>query len=147
MSSTTYAPRFRSRYNEEIREALKDELGLPNLMMVPKLEKIVLNMGVGEAVGSAKLLEGALADMKTIAGQKTGGHTSQKVSRQLQATRRPGHRLQGHPPRRPHVRILRPTDLLGHPANTGLPGAPAEVVRRQRQLYLRCDRTAHVSRD
>ena len=70
MSSTTYAPRLRTRYDEEIREALKDELGLPNLMMVPKLEKIVLNMGVGEAVGSAKLLEGALEDLKTIAGQK-----------------------------------------------------------------------------
>ncbi|MYH88308.1 MAG: 50S ribosomal protein L5, partial [Acidimicrobiaceae bacterium] len=70
MPSTTYAPRFRTRYNTEIREALKDELDLPNLMMVPKLEKIVLNMGVGEAVGSAKLLESALADMTTIAGQK-----------------------------------------------------------------------------
>ena len=70
MPSTTYAPRFHTRYNEEIRPALKDELGLPNLMMVPKLEKIVINMGVGEAVGSAKLLESALADMTTIAGQK-----------------------------------------------------------------------------
>jgi len=70
MSATTYAPRFRTRYNDEIRSALKEELGLPNVMMVPKLEKIVLNMGVGEAVGQAKLLEGALADMETIAGQK-----------------------------------------------------------------------------
>ena len=70
MPSTTHAPRFHTRYNEEIRAALQDELGLPNLMMVPKLEKIVINMGVGEAVGSAKLLESALADMTTIAGQK-----------------------------------------------------------------------------
>ncbi len=70
MSTTTYSPRLRTRYNEEIRAALKEELGLPNVMMVPKLEKIVLNMGVGEAVGSAKLLDGALADMETIAGQK-----------------------------------------------------------------------------
>ena len=70
MPGTSYSPRFRTRYNDEIRAALKDELGLPNLMMVPKLEKIVLNMGVGEAVGSAKLLESALADMATIAGQK-----------------------------------------------------------------------------
>ena len=70
MPSTTYAPRFRTRYNEEIRASLQEELALPNLMMVPKLEKIVLNMGVGEAVGSAKLLEGALEDMTTIAGQK-----------------------------------------------------------------------------
>ena len=70
MSTTTYQPRLRTRYNEEIRAALKDELELPNVMMVPKIEKIVLNMGVGEAVGSAKLIEGALKDMETIAGQK-----------------------------------------------------------------------------
>lgn len=70
MTTTTYKPRLYTRYNEEIRAALKDELELPNVMMVPKIEKIVLNMGVGEAVGSAKLIEGALADMETIAGQK-----------------------------------------------------------------------------
>ncbi len=70
MSSTTYAPRFRTRYNEEIKSALKDELDLPNVMMIPKLEKIVINMGVGEAVGQAKLLDGALSDLETIAGQK-----------------------------------------------------------------------------
>ncbi len=70
MSTATYTPRLRTRYTDEIRAALKEELGLPNVMMVPKLEKIVLNMGVGDAVGQAKLLEGALADMETIAGQK-----------------------------------------------------------------------------
>ena len=70
MHTTTYKPRLRTKYNEEIRAALKDQLELPNVMMVPRIEKIVLNMGVGEAVGSAKLLEGALADMEIIAGQK-----------------------------------------------------------------------------
>lgn len=70
MTATSYTPRFCTRYNEQIRVALQDELGLPNLMMVPKLEKIVVNMGVGEAVGSAKLLESALNDLATIAGQK-----------------------------------------------------------------------------
>ncbi|MEZ5245884.1 MAG: 50S ribosomal protein L5 [Acidimicrobiales bacterium] len=70
MSTTTYKPRLRTMYNEEIRPALKEQLDIPNVMMVPKIEKIVLNMGVGEAVASAKLLEGALADMETIAGQK-----------------------------------------------------------------------------
>ena len=70
MATTTYAPRLRTRYYDEIREALQAELELPNVMMVPRLEKIVLNMGVGDAVGQAKLLDGALADMETIAGQK-----------------------------------------------------------------------------
>ena len=70
MATATYTPRLRTRYDSEIRAALQGELELPNVMMVPRLEKIVLNMGVGDAVGSAKLLEGALADMETIAGQK-----------------------------------------------------------------------------
>ena len=47
-----------------------NDLKLDNIMLVPKIEKIVLNMGVGDAVGQAKLLEGALSDMETIAGQK-----------------------------------------------------------------------------
>ena len=70
MTTATHAPRLRTRYDEEIRDALRAELELPNVMMVPRIEKIVLNMGVGDAVAQAKLLEGALADMETIAGQK-----------------------------------------------------------------------------
>jgi large subunit ribosomal protein L5 len=68
--TTTITPRLRTRYNDEIRAQLKDTLKLDNIMLVPKIEKIVLNMGVGDAVGQAKLLEGALSDMETIAGQK-----------------------------------------------------------------------------
>lgn len=68
--TTTITPRLRTRYNDEIRATLKDTLELDNIMLVPKIEKIVLNMGVGDAVGQAKLLEGALSDMETVAGQK-----------------------------------------------------------------------------
>ena len=68
--TTTITPRLRTRYNDEIRAQLKDTLELDNIMLVPKIEKIVLNMGVGDAVGQAKLIEGALSDMETIAGQK-----------------------------------------------------------------------------
>ena len=70
MSTTILAPRLRTKYKEEIRAHLKDTLELDNIMLVPKIDKIVLNMGVGDAVGQAKLLEGALSDMETIAGQK-----------------------------------------------------------------------------
>ena len=52
------------------RDVIHRDLKLDNIMLVPKIEKIVLNMGVGDAVGQAKLLEGALSDMETIAGQK-----------------------------------------------------------------------------
>jgi large subunit ribosomal protein L5 len=70
MPTATYTPRLKVRYNDEIRPKLKDDLGLGNIMQVPRLEKIVLNMGVGDALQSAKVLEGALADLTTITGQK-----------------------------------------------------------------------------
>ncbi len=62
--------RMRERYDAEIRDALKDELGLANVMQVPKLTKIVVNMGVGDAAQQAKLLDGAVADLTAITGQK-----------------------------------------------------------------------------
>jgi large subunit ribosomal protein L5 len=70
MATTTYLPRLKVRYNAEIRPKLKDDLDLPNIMQVPRLSKIVVNMGVGDALQSAKLLEGALTDLSTITGQK-----------------------------------------------------------------------------
>ena len=70
MATATYIPRLKVRYNEEIRGSLKDQLELGNVMQVPRLEKIVINMGVGEALQSAKTLEGAITDLSTIAGQK-----------------------------------------------------------------------------
>jgi large subunit ribosomal protein L5 len=64
------APRLKERYNEQLRGQLQDQLGLANVMEVPRLVKIVVNMGVGDAVGQASLLEGAQADLTTITGQK-----------------------------------------------------------------------------
>ena len=68
--STTTIPRFKARYNDEIRDRLKDELGLANVMQVPRFEKVVVNMGVGDAVAQAKLLDGAVEDLGIITGQK-----------------------------------------------------------------------------
>ena len=58
------------KYNEEIRPALKKELGLSNTMAVPRIEKIVLNMGLGEATQNVKIMDPLVADLATIAGQK-----------------------------------------------------------------------------
>jgi large subunit ribosomal protein L5 len=69
-SQATPTPRLKAKYDDEIRAALKDQLGLGNVMQVPRLEKIVINMGVGAAVGQPSLLEGAVKDLTTIAGQK-----------------------------------------------------------------------------
>ncbi len=57
-------------YLDELRPKLQSDLGLANIMEVPKLEKITLNMGVGEAVGDRKIMENAVGDMAAIAGQK-----------------------------------------------------------------------------
>jgi large subunit ribosomal protein L5 len=63
-------PRLKVRYNEELRGQLLETIGVGNIMEVPRLSKIVINMGVGDAVAQASLLEGAVRDLTTIAGQK-----------------------------------------------------------------------------
>ncbi|MDY7100773.1 MAG: 50S ribosomal protein L5 [Actinomycetota bacterium] len=63
-------PRMRVRYDREIKSKLQQQLELPNVMTVPGLEKIVVNMGVGEALNQPRLLDGALEDLATITGQK-----------------------------------------------------------------------------
>ena len=61
---------LKDKYKTEIAPQLKEELGLANVMEVPRITKITLNMGVGEAIGDKKVLESAVADMEKIAGQK-----------------------------------------------------------------------------
>src|SRR6201992_3316573 len=73
MTATTEAPpapRLKERYASEIAPALRDEFGFANVMQVPGLTKIVVNMGVGEAARDAKLIEGAVRDLSTITGQR-----------------------------------------------------------------------------
>jgi len=70
MTTTTTRPRLKVRFDDEIRPALKEELGLDNIMQVPRLSKIVLNSGVGRATQQASLLEGAQRDLELITGQK-----------------------------------------------------------------------------
>ncbi len=71
MAATTHQnPRLKARYDEELRPALQQELGLANVMEVPRLEKIVVNIGVGLATQQASLLDGAVADLSIITGQK-----------------------------------------------------------------------------
>jgi large subunit ribosomal protein L5 len=63
-------PRQKVRYREEIMPALREQFGYPNVMQIPGLVKVVVNMGVGEAARDAKLIDGALRDLATITGQK-----------------------------------------------------------------------------
>jgi large subunit ribosomal protein L5 len=69
-ATETYSPRLKDYYNTELRPQLKEELGLRTVMQVPKLTKITLNMGVGEAKTDAKQLDQAIEELTTIAGQR-----------------------------------------------------------------------------
>ena len=71
MSTTeTYTPRLKVRYRDEIRPELQRDLELGNIMQVPTLTKIVVNMGVGDAITDPKSIEGAMRDLKIITGQQ-----------------------------------------------------------------------------
>lgn len=70
MADTVYIPRLRTQYDETIKPALIKEFGYKNVMQAPKLDKVVLNIGVGEAVNDTKKVRAAAADLEKIAGQK-----------------------------------------------------------------------------
>ncbi len=65
-----YEPRMKSEYRQRIRKAMKDKFAYSNEMMIPKLDKIVVNMGIGEAVGDSKKAAAAMKDLAAITGQK-----------------------------------------------------------------------------
>jgi large subunit ribosomal protein L5 len=69
-AAPAYTPRLKRLYDEELRARLKDELGLSSVMEVPRIEKVTLNMGVGEAKTDAKQLESAIDELTIIAGQR-----------------------------------------------------------------------------
>lgn len=77
-ATKTYTPRLKERYRSEIVARLQTELGLGNVMQVPKPVKVVVNMGVGDAAKDAKLLEGAVKDLTTITGQRPAIRRSRK---------------------------------------------------------------------
>lgn len=69
-TAATTIPRLKQKYHDQVKTSLKSDLGLSNVMQVPKMEKIVINMGVGRATQQPSLLEGAVKDLTRISGQK-----------------------------------------------------------------------------
>jgi large subunit ribosomal protein L5 len=69
-ATETYTPRLKTQYENEIRPRLKEELGVSSIMQVPKISKITLNMGVGEAKNDAKQMDAAIEELTIIAGQR-----------------------------------------------------------------------------
>ncbi|AMD95159.1 50S ribosomal protein L5 [Leptotrichia sp. oral taxon 847] len=76
--SEKYIPRLQKLYKEEIISSLMKELNLKNIMQVPKLDKIIVNMGIGEAVSNPKLIDAALNELKLITGQQPVPRTAKK---------------------------------------------------------------------
>jgi large subunit ribosomal protein L5 len=76
--ATRVPPRLKQRYAAEIAAAMREEFGYPNVMQVPSLTKIVVNMGVGEAARDAKLIDGAVRDLAIITGQKPAVNRARK---------------------------------------------------------------------
>lgn len=76
--ATTYVPRLKSKYKDEIRTALKDKFQYKSVMQVPKLEKIAINQGVGAATTDKKLIETAISELTTITGQQAVSSKSKK---------------------------------------------------------------------
>ena len=70
MAKAAYTPRLKERYKTEIRKAMQEKFSYANEMQIPKLEKVVINMGVGEAVNDRKVVEKAAGELELIAGQK-----------------------------------------------------------------------------
>ena len=139
-------PRLRTHFDEVVRKKLTEQFGYKNPMQVPVLEKVVINMGIGEGVNDRKKVENAAADLALIAGQKAGDHQGAQVDRHLQAARRPGDRLQGHAAQDAHVRVRRPADQHRAAARARLPRPQPEELRRPRQLRASASRSTSCSR-
>ena len=86
--------RLKEIYNKEVRKKLQDEFKIENVMAVPKIEKVVLNMGVGEAIQNAKILDNAVEELATITGQRPVITRDQRV------------RIVDEPGTRPHVAVI-----------------------------------------
>lgn len=80
--------RLKELYYKEVVPKLKEKFQYKNIMQVPRLEKVVINMGVGDAIQNAKAIDAAVNDLSLITGQKTCCNQSQKVHRRLQTARR-----------------------------------------------------------
>jgi large subunit ribosomal protein L5 len=76
--SAGYVPRLKRQYREDVVPKLKKEFGIENLMAVPRIEKVVLNMGIGEAIANIKILDDAVVELAAIAGQRPSVRRAKK---------------------------------------------------------------------
>ena len=115
------AARLRQHYAKVVVPALSKEFGYKNVMAVPKLDKISVNIGLGEATQNAKLMDGAVNELGQIAGQKPVITKARKSIAAFKLRERHADRLHGDAARRPHVRIFRPAGERGAAARARFP--------------------------
>ena len=143
----TYVPRLKQRYDEEIRDRLKEELGLDSVMQTPRVTKITLNMGVGEAKTDAKALDAAIDELTLIAGQRAQVRRAKKsiASFKLREGMPVGAKVT--------LRGARMYEFLDRLATIALPrirdfrGLDPGGLRRARELLHRYPRADHLPRD
>jgi len=138
----SYEPRLKVLYEQELRPRLKEELEASSLMDVPRIEKITLNMGVGEAKTDAKQLDSALDELTTIAGQRAQVRRARKSIAQFKIR-------EGMPiGAKVTLRGARMYEFLDRAAaHPRLPRPQPARVRRPRQLLARHSRADHLPRD
>ena len=149
MATTTAAtrPRLKERYDRQVRAELKETLGLGNIMEVPRLDKIVINMGVGRATQQKSLIEGAMRDLEIIAGQKPVVTRAKKsiASFKLREGQEIGAKVT--------LRGDRAWEFLDRLLAMAIPrirdfrGLVAPILRRPRQLHVRGHRAADLPRN
>ena len=98
---------LRQRYHDDIVPAMQREFTYANPMQIPRVEKIVVNIGLGEAIANAKALDAAVGDLTTITGQKPIVTRAKKLDRAVPAAHRDADRRQGDAARPAHVRLPR----------------------------------------
>ena len=143
--SKTMTARLLDKYKKDVIPVLKKEFGIENPMAVPKIEKVVLNMGIGEAITNAKLVDAAAEELTKIAGQRAVVTKAKKSIATVQAPRRDADRLPRDAARRADVRVPRPAPERRAPARPRLPRRADARLRRPRATTRSASRTTSSS--
>jgi len=122
-------PRLKERYRSEIREALQEEFGYGNVMQIPTVQKVVVNMGIGEAARDAKLINGAVNDLALITGQRPEIRRARMSIAQFKLREGMAVGARGDTAGGPDVGVPRPAHLDRAAAYSRLPRALAQAVR------------------
>ena len=144
-TETSTLPRLKQRYREEIVPALRGQFDFANVMQVPTVTKVVVNMGVGDAARDAKLIEGAIRDLQAITGQKPAVTKARRSIAQFKL--REGMPIGAHVTLRGDRMWVSGPAHLDRTTHPRLQGLVAEAVRRPGQLHLWSHRAGGVPRD